>query len=56
MNTKDLSVDELKYNIEFLRNHMIATGLSKGLTHPDTIKISRELDVLLSIHRKMNSK
>ncbi|MDN7242292.1 aspartyl-phosphate phosphatase Spo0E family protein [Planococcus sp. N028] len=34
----------LKIKIDSLREKLIAVGLLKGLSHPDTIKISQELD------------
>lgn len=56
MKTKVLSLEELEYKIDFLRTRMIATGQLKGLTHPDTIKFSQELDVLLNKYQKIKSK
>ena len=49
-----LPLEELQFKIEVLRSHMIATGQLKGLTHPDTIKLSKELDVLLNKYQKTN--
>lgn len=51
-----LSLQELKYRIDVLRTHMIAVGKSKGLNHPNTIKFSQELDVLLNVYQKSQLK
>ena len=34
-------------NINYLRSEMIRAGLEKGLTHPETIRWSQRLDVIL---------
>ncbi|ATP42398.1 hypothetical protein CSE16_07740 [Solibacillus sp. R5-41] len=34
--------------IEKLRSQLINVGMEKGLTHPNTIKISQDLDKLLN--------
>ncbi|MGE7664679.1 Spo0E family sporulation regulatory protein-aspartic acid phosphatase [Ureibacillus composti] len=52
MKTNGFPLEELQFKIEDLRSHMIATGQLKGLTHPDTIKLSQELDVLLNEYQK----
>ncbi|WP_110926701.1 aspartyl-phosphate phosphatase Spo0E family protein [Bacillus massiliglaciei] len=42
--------------IDSLRHQLITTGLTKGLTHPDTIKTSKELDRWLYKYQIKNSK
>ncbi|HWL22409.1 MAG TPA: aspartyl-phosphate phosphatase Spo0E family protein [Ureibacillus sp.] len=56
MNTKTLSLKHLETSICYLRDHMITIGISKGLAHPDTIKYSQELDILLNKYQKIKSK
>ena len=51
-----LPLEEVKFKIEVLRSHMIDTGQLKGLTHPDTIKLSQELDVLLNEYLKKTNR
>jgi stage 0 sporulation regulatory protein len=51
-----LSLKEMEYKIDILRTHMIAIGKLKGLTHPDTIQSSQELDFLLNQYQKIKSK
>ncbi|MEG0439164.1 aspartyl-phosphate phosphatase Spo0E family protein [Solibacillus cecembensis] len=34
--------------IEKLRSRLIYVGMEKGLTHPNTIKVSQDLDKLLN--------
>ncbi|MFJ8266790.1 aspartyl-phosphate phosphatase Spo0E family protein [Peribacillus asahii] len=55
MNTEALSLKHLETSIVYLRTHMITIGISKGLTHPDTIKYSQELDSLLNEYHKMKT-
>jgi hypothetical protein len=43
---------DLIIKIEILRRKMIATGISKGLTSPETIQLSQKLDDLLIRKRK----
>ncbi|QCR34389.1 hypothetical protein C1N55_03130 [Lysinibacillus sp. SGAir0095] len=50
-----MSLVDLKVEIEALQNRMIDIGLSKGLTHPDTVKCSQELDVVLNYFQQINS-
>lgn len=45
---------DLNKDIKDLRNQMIHLGLTKGLSHPDTIKYSQKLDQLINIHQKFN--
>ncbi|HWL23294.1 MAG TPA: aspartyl-phosphate phosphatase Spo0E family protein [Ureibacillus sp.] len=52
MKTTIFPPEELQLKIEVLRSDMIATAQLKGLTHPDTIKLSKELDDLLNEHQK----
>lgn len=47
MKTEVLSFEELEYKMEVLKTCMITTGKLKGLSHPDTIKLSQELDVIM---------
>ncbi|KAA9013565.1 aspartyl-phosphate phosphatase Spo0E family protein [Niallia endozanthoxylica] len=56
MKTKVLSLKDLEYQIDTLRTQMINIGIMKGLTHPETIKLSQELDILLNQHQKAASK
>lgn len=39
---------KFKKEIEKIREQMISSGMSKGLDHPDTIKLSQELDELIN--------
>lgn len=55
MNTKTLPHEEVQFKIEEIRNQMIDAGLLKGLTHPDTIKISQELDLLMNEYQKIQT-
>ncbi|AZV42485.1 aspartyl-phosphate phosphatase Spo0E family protein [Peribacillus asahii] len=55
MNTKTLSLKHLETSICYLRTHMITIGISKGLTHSDTIKYSQKLDILLNEYQKIKS-
>lgn len=55
MNTKNLSLKHLETSICYLRTHMITIGISKGLTHSDTIKYSQKLDILLNEYQKIKS-
>jgi hypothetical protein len=41
----------LESKIDALRSAMVATGMSKGFTDPETIRLSQELDLL--IHEAM---
>ncbi|WP_353057307.1 aspartyl-phosphate phosphatase Spo0E family protein [Cytobacillus oceanisediminis] len=38
--------------INFKRNRMIRSGIKKGLNHPDTIRLSQQLDKLLNEYQK----
>ncbi|WP_335870179.1 aspartyl-phosphate phosphatase Spo0E family protein [Bacillus sp. 2205SS5-2] len=38
--------------IEEKRRQMIQVGLAKGLTNHETVRLSKELDVLLNIHQR----
>ncbi|RLQ96894.1 aspartyl-phosphate phosphatase Spo0E family protein [Falsibacillus albus] len=40
-------------DIELVREKMIQTGLEKGLTHHDTLRLSVELDRLLQYVQKL---
>jgi hypothetical protein len=37
----------LQDEIESKRQEMIELGMTKGFDHPDTIKVSQELDILI---------
>ncbi|SOC25391.1 Spo0E like sporulation regulatory protein [Ureibacillus xyleni] len=37
-----------------LQTRMIHIGLSKGLTHPETIKYSQELDMIMNSFQKIS--
>lgn len=39
---------ELDKKISILRKKMIDSGLVKGFSHPDTVKLSQELDLLMN--------
>jgi stage 0 sporulation regulatory protein len=41
-------------DINDLRNQMIHSGLTKGLSHPETIKYSQKLDHLINLHQNFN--
>jgi len=49
------SKQELTTKIEYLRKQMIEIGLKTGLTSPDTVQISQELDRLLMTLNKNNN-
>ncbi|CAM5198837.1 hypothetical protein UACE39S_02903 [Ureibacillus acetophenoni] len=53
MNTIMLPHDEVQLKIEEIRYQMIHTGQLKGLAHPDTIKLSQELDLLMNEYQKI---
>ncbi|MGE6611889.1 Spo0E family sporulation regulatory protein-aspartic acid phosphatase [Peribacillus sp. NPDC076916] len=42
-----LSLNELNCKIDYLRTHLIEIGMLQGLSHPETVKSSQELDKLL---------
>lgn len=48
MGTKTLALLELEDKMIHLQELMIDTGILKGLTHPDTIKCSQELDGVMN--------
>ncbi|WP_275579656.1 aspartyl-phosphate phosphatase Spo0E family protein [Lysinibacillus composti] len=39
---------ELEKKFHSLQKRMISFGMRKGFTHPDTIKCSKELDVVIN--------
>jgi hypothetical protein len=45
--TKTTNSDIILDEIVRLRKEMITSGILKGLTHPETIKYSKELDELI---------
>ncbi|QOY35084.1 aspartyl-phosphate phosphatase Spo0E family protein [Anaerobacillus isosaccharinicus] len=40
-------------SIERLRAELIQSGIEKGLTHPSTIDLSQQLDILLNEYKEM---
>ncbi|BDH61253.1 hypothetical protein MTP04_13830 [Lysinibacillus sp. PLM2] len=48
MKNEKRSIIELEKKIYSVQARMIEIGISKGLTHPDTVKCSQELDHLLN--------
>ena len=46
-------MQEILGEIEKLRHFMHNQGLIKGMRHPDVLKISQEIDVLLNKYYKM---
>ncbi|MGG0855286.1 Spo0E family sporulation regulatory protein-aspartic acid phosphatase [Metabacillus fastidiosus] len=53
MKIQDITLNELENDIQSLRSRMIATGIQKGLNHPDSIKYSQQLDVLLNKYQRL---
>jgi len=43
---------EIMKKIQKLRTHLISVEMKKGLTHPDTIQVSQNLDKLLNEYGK----
>lgn len=41
-------MDELFTKIEFLRQMMHETATRKGISHPEVLKISQKLDIVLN--------
>ncbi|WP_237562859.1 aspartyl-phosphate phosphatase Spo0E family protein [Bacillus dakarensis] len=39
---------EIENKIKLIRNKMIDSGIKKGFSHPDTVKLSQELDRLMN--------
>ena len=56
MKKECLTIIELEEKIFILQTHMIALGKSKGLTNPETIKCSQDLDTLLNKYQKIKLK
>ena len=56
MKLKTISLEELEYRIDLVRIYMIEIASLYGFTHPDTIKCSQELDILLNKYLKVNLK
>jgi len=52
MKNEGSTIIELEEKIFILQTRMITTGKSKGLNHPNTIKLSQELDILLNVYQK----
>lgn len=55
MKTIKITLKNLEYDMQSLRSQMIATGMQKGLNHPDTISFSQQLDVLLNNYQYLKS-
>lgn len=53
MSTHESFDIDLEHKINFLRLQMIATGMLKGLNHPDTIEYSQQLDRFLNTYTKV---
>jgi hypothetical protein len=45
---------DLMKKIEILRTKMISVGMSEGLTSPNTIKLSQELDKLINLKLRLS--
>lgn len=48
-------VDDIDFKDQYfkLQSRMIHIGLSKGLTHPETIKYSQQLDMVMNTFQKI---
>lgn len=55
MGKESLSLLELEDKMFNLQARMINIGIVKGLTHPDTVKCSQELDVIINNLQNMKS-
>ncbi|WP_084031634.1 aspartyl-phosphate phosphatase Spo0E family protein [Anaerobacillus arseniciselenatis] len=53
MNNKKLKDIELEINT--LRSCMISKAQLKGINHPETIKISQDLDILLNDYQQLRT-
>ena len=49
MARKRVRIGKRRKEIERKREEMIRSGMVKGLKHPDTVKLSEELDKLLNL-------
>ncbi|TXC89462.1 aspartyl-phosphate phosphatase Spo0E family protein [Metabacillus litoralis] len=49
----ELPIYKLEAEISLLRMEMISTAEHKGIEHPETIKCSQALDVLLNRYQKI---
>lgn len=47
MNTTSTTIEKLHGEIDDLRKKMISVGKTKGLSHPETLLYSKELDKLI---------
>ncbi len=43
-----IQIKNLENRIEILRNMLVQQGLANGFGHPETIKLSQELDELIA--------
>ncbi|WP_368505317.1 aspartyl-phosphate phosphatase Spo0E family protein [Alkalihalophilus sp. As8PL] len=55
MMTKNPLIHTLESRIEATRQEMIKIGLTKGLQHPETIKLSQRLDLCLNKYNRLKS-
>lgn len=51
-----LNTKKLEVRIKTLKQYMISTAYAKGFNHPQTVKISQELDEVLNKYQSVNSK
>ena len=47
-----IQIKNLENRIEILRNMLVQQGLANGFGHPETIKLSQELDELIAKYWK----
>ncbi|KAF0817354.1 MULTISPECIES: aspartyl-phosphate phosphatase Spo0E family protein [unclassified Cytobacillus] len=48
MTAPSTTIQKLHYDIDVLRKKMISVGKNKGLSHPETLMYSVELDKLIN--------
>ncbi|MGP4073611.1 aspartyl-phosphate phosphatase Spo0E family protein [Piscibacillus sp. B03] len=51
-----LNTRKLEIRIKALKQYMISSAYAKGFNHPQTVKISQELDEVLNKYQSINSK
>jgi hypothetical protein len=56
MESTNLTLIELENKIKSLRIQMMCTAKLKGINHPDTIKFSQELDLILNEYQLLKLK
>lgn len=49
------TLQAVKSEIETVRDRMVSVGMSYGLTHPLTVKISQDLDKLHNEHMQITA-